>query len=108
MMPARWQSMPDSAAPSPVSGKSHFNKAIRAHPAWTAYLTAHAKFMVSQDQQPIIQIENVGSSNKSAGHTPKTIKGSQSNAIQSKRNSYTNQHGERYKHHPRGCLRITE
>jgi len=33
MTPKTWQSMPDSVALSPVSGKSHFKRIIRAHPA---------------------------------------------------------------------------
>ena len=68
------QSMPDSEALDPVSGKSHFKKAIQAHQACTTYLTAHAKFMVPQEQQPNIPIENVESSNKPADHVPETTR----------------------------------
>ena len=70
--PKTRQSMPDSVAPSPVSGKIHSKITIQARPVWTAYLTVHAKFMAPQEHQPIIPTENVGSSNKPAGQAPKT------------------------------------
>ena len=38
------QSMPDSKALNPVSGKSHSKEAIRARPVWTAYSIARVKF----------------------------------------------------------------
>ena len=66
------QSMPDSMAPSPVSGRSHSTKTIQAHPVWTAYSTVHAKFMAPQEHQPTTPTDNVGSSDKQAGQMPKT------------------------------------
>ena len=72
--PKTRQSMPDSVALSPVSGKSHSKITIRARPVWTAYSTDHAKFMAPQEHQPIILTENAGSSNKPAGQVPKTMK----------------------------------
>ncbi len=66
------QSMPDLAALSPVSGMGHSKMTIRARPVWTAYSTAHAKFMAPQEHQPIIPTENAGSSNKPAVQVLKT------------------------------------
>ena len=65
-------SMPDLGALSPVSGMGHSKMTIRVRPVWTAYSTAHAKFMAPQEHQPIIPTKNVGSSNKPAGQVPKT------------------------------------
>ena len=58
------RSMLDSVALSPVSGRSHSKRAIQAHPAWTAYLIIHARFMAPQTNHPIIQIEIVGVLNR--------------------------------------------
>ena len=55
--------------------KKPLQKYNSAHPAWIAYLTAHARFMVPQKRQPIIPTENAGSSIKPAGQAPKTEKG---------------------------------
>ena len=71
-MPKIRQSMPDLVALSPVSEMGHSKMTIRVRPVWTAYLTAHAKFMAPREHQPIIPMENVGSSNKPAGQAPKT------------------------------------
>ena len=37
------QSMPDSKALNPVSGKSHSKEALWARPVWTVYSIAHVK-----------------------------------------------------------------
>ena len=66
------QLMPGLVALSPVSGKGHSKITVRVRPVWTAYSTAHAKFMATQEHQPIIPTENAGSSNKPAGQAPKT------------------------------------
>ena len=66
------QSMPDLVALSPVSGMGHSKMIIWVRPVWTAYSTAHAKFMAPQEHQPIIPTENDGSSNKPAGQAAKT------------------------------------
>ena len=39
-------------------------RTIRDHPAWTAYLIVHARFMEPQPNHPIIQIEIAGFLNK--------------------------------------------
>ena len=39
------QSMPDSGDLSPFLGRSRSKRTIQAHPAWTAYLIIHARFM---------------------------------------------------------------
>ena len=70
--PKTRQSMPNSVALSPVSGKSHSKRTVQDRPVWTAYSTVHAKFMAPQEHQPIIPTENAGSSNKPAGQVPKT------------------------------------
>ena len=70
--PKTRQSMPDSEALNPVSGKSHSKEALWARPVWTEYSIIHAKFMAPQEHQPITPIENVGSSNKPAGQVPQT------------------------------------
>ena len=66
------QLMPGLGAQSPVSGKGLSKITIRAHPVWTAYSIANAKFMAPQKRQPPIPTENAGSSNKPAGQAPKT------------------------------------
>ena len=43
--PRTRQSMPDLGALSQVSGRSRSKRTIQAHPAWTAYLIIHARFM---------------------------------------------------------------
>ena len=58
MTPKTRQLVPDSAAPSPSSGK----RTTQAHPARAAYSTNHVKFMVPLEWRPSIPIENVGSS----------------------------------------------
>ena len=46
------QSMPDSAALNPDSGKSHSKETIRARPVWIAYSTTHVKFTAPPINQP--------------------------------------------------------
>ena len=58
--PRTRQSMPDSGALSPVSGRSRSKRTIQAHPAWTAYSIVRARFMAPQTSHPIIQIEIAG------------------------------------------------
>ena len=60
------QSMPDSVALSPVSGKSHSKETILAHPVWTAYSIAHVKFTAPLINQPTTPTENAGCSNRPA------------------------------------------
>ena len=47
------QSMPDSKALNPVSGKSHSNKVRRDRLAWTVYSIACVKYTAPQTSQPI-------------------------------------------------------
>ena len=68
--PKTRRSMPDSVAPSPVSGKRHLRETIRAHPDWTAYSIVHVKSMAPPINQPIIPTGNAGSSNRSASQMP--------------------------------------
>ena len=58
------QSMPDSVALNPVSGKSRSRKAIRARPSWTAYSIVHVKFTAPPINQPTTPTENVGCLNR--------------------------------------------
>ena len=46
------QSMPDSKALNPVSGKSHLKEALRARPVWTAYSIARVKYRAPPISQP--------------------------------------------------------
>ena len=62
MTPKTRQLVPDSAAPSPVSGK----RTTQAHPARAAYSTNHVKFMVPLEWRPIIPMEHVGSSKQNS------------------------------------------
>ena len=66
IMPMTPQSMPDSPAPSPASGRNHTKETIMDHPAWTAYSIARARYMAPQTNQPIIPIEIVGFLNRPA------------------------------------------
>ena len=64
-------SMPDSAALIPVKGRNNSKETVRARPVWTVYSTVHVKFTAPQEHQPIIPIENDGSSNKPASQVSK-------------------------------------
>ena len=46
IIPRIRQSMPDSKALNPVSGKIHLKEALRARPVWTAYSIARVKYTV--------------------------------------------------------------
>ena len=48
--PKTRQSMPDSEALDPVSGKSRSKEVIRARPVWTAYSIARVKFTAPPDK----------------------------------------------------------
>ena len=58
------QSMPDSKALNPVSGKSHSKEALRARPVWTVYSIARAKYTAPPTSQPTTPIEAIGSLNR--------------------------------------------
>ena len=60
------QSMPDSKALNPVSGKSHSKEALRARPVWTVYSIARAKYMAPPTSQPTTPIGIVGCSSRPA------------------------------------------
>ena len=60
------QSMPDSKALNPVSGKSHSNKVRRARPVWTVYSIARVKYTAPQTSQPITPTGIVGCSSRPA------------------------------------------
>ena len=47
------QSMPDSKALNPVSGKRHSKEALWAHPVWTVYSIARVKYTAPPTSQPI-------------------------------------------------------
>ena len=64
--PKTRQSMPDSAALSPFSGKSHSKETTRALPVWTAYSVARVEFTAPHINQPTTPIENVGCLNRPA------------------------------------------
>ena len=64
--PKTRQSMPDSVALNPVSGKSRSKEAIRARPVWTAYSIARVKFTAPPINQPTTPTENAGCSNRPA------------------------------------------
>ena len=60
------QSMPDSKALNPVSGKSHLKEALRACPVWTVYSIARVKYTAPQKSQPITPTGIVGCSSRPA------------------------------------------
>ena len=64
--PKTRQSMLDSVALNPVSGRSRSKEAIRARPVWTAYSIAHVKFTAPPISQPITPTENAGYSSRPA------------------------------------------
>ena len=59
------QSMPDSEALDPVSGKSHSKEVLRAS-SLDAYLIARVKYTAPPISQPITPTENVGCSSRPA------------------------------------------
>ena len=61
-----WQSMPDSKALNPVSGKSHLKEALQARPVWTAYSIARAKYTAPPTSQPTTPTGIVGCSSRPA------------------------------------------
>ena len=64
--PRTRRSTPDSVALSPVSGRRHTIRTIRAHPVWTAYSIVRARYMAPQKNQPTIPTEIVGFLNRPA------------------------------------------
>ena len=60
------QSMPDSEALNPVSGKSHSKEALRARPVWTVYSIARVKYTALPTSQPTTPTGNVGCSSRPA------------------------------------------
>ena len=60
------QSMPDSKALNPVSGKSHSKEALRARPVWTVYSIARVKYTAPQTSQPTTPTGIVGCSSRPA------------------------------------------
>ena len=66
------QLMPDSEALNPINGKSHLKEVLRAHPVWTEYSTACARYMTPSKSQPITPTRIVGCSSRQASKVPKT------------------------------------
>ena len=62
--PKTRQSMPDSEALNPDSGKSHSRETVRTRPVWTAYSIAHVKFTAPPINQPTTPIGNAGCLNR--------------------------------------------
>ena len=60
------QSMPDSKALNPVSGKSHSKEALRARPVWTIYSITHVKYTAPLINQPTTPTGVVGCSSRPA------------------------------------------
>ena len=60
------QSMPDSKALNPVSGKSHSKEILRARPIWTEYSIARARYMAPPNNQPTTPTGIVGCSSRQA------------------------------------------
>ena len=60
IIPRTRQSMPNSEALTPVSGKSHSKEALRARPVWTVYSIARAKYMAPPTSQPTTPIGMLG------------------------------------------------
>ena len=60
------QSVPDSKALNPISGKSHLKEALRARPVWTAYSIARVKYTAPPTSQPTTPIGIVGYSSRPA------------------------------------------
>ena len=54
------QSMPDSDALDPVSGKSYSKELLWVHPIWTEYSTALARYMAPPKSQLITPTGIVG------------------------------------------------
>ena len=60
------QSMQDSEALNPVSGKNHSKELLRVRPIWTEYSTALARYMAPPKSQLITPTEIVGYSSRQA------------------------------------------
>ena len=69
---ATQRSTPDSATPSPVSGRSHSRQIEMNHPTWIGYWTDPTRFMATPINQLIIPTETAGSLNRPASSTPNT------------------------------------
>ena len=65
-IPRIQQSMPDSEALNPVSGKIHSKEALRARLVWTEYSIARAKYMAPLISQPATPTGIVGCSSRPA------------------------------------------
>ena len=59
-----WQSMPDSKAINPVSGKSHSKEILGGRPVWTEYSISCARYMAPPKGQPITLTGIVGCSSR--------------------------------------------
>ena len=60
------QSMPDSEALNPVSGKIHSKEILQARPIWTDYSIACARYTAPPKSQPITPTGIVGCSSRQA------------------------------------------
>ena len=60
------QSMPDSEALDPVSGKSNLKEILPLRPVWIAYWIARVKSTAPLKSQPITPTENAGCSSRPA------------------------------------------
>ena len=60
------QSMPDSEALNPVSGKIHSKELLRVRPIWTEYSIARARYTAPLNNQPITLTGIVGCSSRQA------------------------------------------
>ena len=67
------QSMPDSEALNPVSGKNHSKEILRARPIWTEYSIARARYTAPPKNQPTTPTGIVGCSSRQASYMPKTM-----------------------------------
>ena len=67
------QSMPDSEALNPISGKSHSKELLRVRPIWTESSTAYARYMAPPKSQPITPTGILGYSSRQASELPKTM-----------------------------------
>ena len=64
--PKTQQSMPDSEALNPDSGKIHSKEIVRARPVWTAYSIADVNFTAPLINQSTTPTGNVGCLNRMA------------------------------------------
>jgi len=60
--------MLDSVALNPVSGKSHSKEVLRAHPVWTEYSIARARYTAPLKNQPITPTGIVGCSSRQGSY----------------------------------------